>query len=99
MSTSPPHIPLVDLVAQYQAIKPEMDAAISGVIGSGHFIGGEPIKDFAREFAAFTEVPFCVPCANGTDAIEIALNVLGIGPGDEVYLPSHSWPPWRPYAM
>lgn len=91
MSISPPHIPLVDLVAQYQAIKPEMDAAIHGVIGSGHFIGGEPIKDFARDFAAYANVPFCVPCANGTDAIEIALKVLGIGPGDEVIIPSFTF--------
>lgn len=91
MSISPPHIPLVDLVAQYQAIKPEIDAAISGIIGNGHFIGGEPIKDFAREFAAYADVPFCIPCANGTDAIEIALSVLGIGPGDEVILPSFTF--------
>lgn len=91
MSSSPPHIPLVDLVAQYQAIKPEMDTAIGTIIGKGHFIGGEPLKDFARDFAAYAQVPFCVPCANGTDAIEIALCVLGIGPGDEVIIPSFTF--------
>ncbi len=91
MSSYPPHIPLVDLVAQYQSIKPEIDAAISGILGHGHFIGGEPLSEFATAFATYTEVPYCVPCANGTDAIEIALRVLGIGPGDEVIIPSFTF--------
>ncbi len=88
---SMPDIPLVDLVAQYQAIKLEIDAAIFSVVESGHFIGGETLRQFADQFAAFCGVPYCVPCANGTDAIEIALSALGIGKGDEVIIPAFSF--------
>ena len=82
------HIPLVDLVAQYQTIKDEIDASIADVIHNGHFIGGDVIRDFATQFAAYCDVPYCVPCANGTDALEIALTSLGIGKGDEVIIPA-----------
>ncbi|MEO6132736.1 MAG: DegT/DnrJ/EryC1/StrS family aminotransferase [Saprospiraceae bacterium] len=85
------HIPLVDLIAQYQSIKKEMDDAISDVIQSGRFIGGEEVRKFAIKFAGLSNVPFCVPCANGTDAIEIILAALGIGKGDEVIIPAFSF--------
>src|SRR6187397_278010 len=65
-------IPLVDLVAQYKSIQAEIDEAVAEVITEGHFIGGEKSKEFAAHFARLCEVPFCVPCANGTDALEIA---------------------------
>jgi dTDP-4-amino-4,6-dideoxygalactose transaminase len=84
-------IPLVDLVAQYMSIKPEIDSAISSALESGHFIGGEALRVFADRFAAYCNVPHCVPCANGTDAIEIALSALGIGKGDEVIIPAFSF--------
>ena len=89
--TSSPHIPLVDLVAQYQSIKTEMDQAIQGVIEGGHFIGGEPVGKFASAFAAYCQVPYCIPNANGTDAIELALASLGIGKGDEVIIPAFTF--------
>lgn len=85
------NIPYVDLKAQYLSIKDEIDAAISGCIDSTSFIGGEAIKSFENEFAAYAGATFCVGCANGTDAIEIALKVLGIGPGDEVIVPALTW--------
>lgn len=91
MSDSTLRIPLVDLVAQYQSIQTEIDEVIKAVIESGHFIGGQSVKQFATAFSAYTHVPYCVPCANGTDAIEIALKVLGIGPGDEVIIPSFTF--------
>ncbi|MBK9984112.1 MAG: DegT/DnrJ/EryC1/StrS family aminotransferase [Saprospiraceae bacterium] len=91
MSSLSKHIPLVDLVAQYYSIQSEMDDAISGVIHSGRFIGGEEVKKFAIKFAGFSNVPYCVPCANGTDSLEIALAALGIGKGDEVIIPAFSF--------
>lgn len=91
MSASPPHIPLVDLVAQYRDINVEMDDAIRGVIEQGHFIGGTLLRKFADQFAAYCTVPYCIPCANGTDAIEIALSSLGIGHGDEVIIPAFTF--------
>jgi len=85
------NIPLVDLVAQYKSIRKEMDKAISAVIGKGKFIGGEEVKKFEVEFANIANTPYCIPCANGTDAIEIALAALGIGKGDEVIIPAFSF--------
>ncbi len=84
-------IPLVDLVAQYTSIKEEMDNAIADVIQKGHFIGGDEVKRFAIEFANIANTPYCIPCANGTDAIEIALSALGIGNNDEVIVPAFSF--------
>lgn len=85
------HIPLVDLKAQYHAIQGELDATIKSVIEAGQFIGGQPLQDFAKQFALYCHVYHCVPCANGTDAIEIALQALGIGKGDEVIIPAFSF--------
>jgi dTDP-4-amino-4,6-dideoxygalactose transaminase len=84
-------IPLVDLGAQYQSIKTEIDAAIQDVILSGQFIGGDYVTSFGKQFAEACEVPFCIPCANGTDALEMALMALGIGAGDEVIIPAFSF--------
>ena len=85
------HIPLVDLVAQYQSIKDEMDAAMVDVVQKGHFIGGDVVRNFASQFAAYCGVQYCVPCANGTDALEMALSSLGIGKGDEVIIPAFTF--------
>ncbi len=84
-------VPFVDLKPQYQSIKPEIDAAIAGVIENTSFIGGGIIKDFEKAFAEYIGVDHCVACANGTDAIEIALQALGIGEGDEVIVPAITW--------
>jgi dTDP-4-amino-4,6-dideoxygalactose transaminase len=77
-------IPLVDLRAQYDSIKPEIDAAIQSVIDATAFVGGPDVRAFEQEFAAFCEVPYAVGCANGTDALHVVLRGLGVGPGDEV---------------
>ncbi|MEQ9467095.1 MAG: DegT/DnrJ/EryC1/StrS family aminotransferase [Ekhidna sp.] len=84
-------IPFVDLKAQYESIKHEIDAAIASVIDETAFIGGEVIKDFEKDFARYVGVKYCIGVANGTDAIEIALKALGIGEGDEVIVPALTW--------
>jgi dTDP-4-amino-4,6-dideoxygalactose transaminase len=84
-------IPLVDLVAQYKTMSAEMDEAIGAIIQGGRYIGGDPVTTFGRDFAAYCNSSFCVPCANGTDALEIALSVLRIGSGDEVIIPDFTF--------
>jgi dTDP-4-amino-4,6-dideoxygalactose transaminase len=84
-------VPLVDLVAQYHSIRKEIDKSIARVIQKGRFIGGEEVRKFAIEFANVANTPYCIPCANGTDAIEIALQSLGVGSGDEVIIPAFSF--------
>ncbi len=84
-------VPFVDLAAQYRAIKKQIDKAIEQTLSSTTFIGGEPVERFEKEFAAFSGHKYCVSCANGTDALEIALEALGIGPGDEVLVPAYTW--------
>lgn len=87
-------IPIVDLKAQYRQIKKDIDLAIKSVIKDSSFIGGQGnpyVKKFEDEFAKYIGTRNCIGCANGTDAIEIALKTLGIGPGDEVIVPALSW--------
>lgn len=84
-------VPFVDLKAQYLSIKPEIDAAIQSVLDKTTFIGGEEVKRFEEEFATYAGVSHCIACANGTDAIEMALKALGIGQGDEVIVPALTW--------
>lgn len=88
------NIKLVDLNRQYHQHKKEIDTAISDVIERSAFIGNlnNPfVKAFEKSFADFIGVDHCVACANGTDAIEILLKSMGIGPGDEVIVPAISW--------
>ena len=85
------NIPFVDLKAQYQSIKKEIDAAIQGVIADTAFIGGKYVKDFEERFASFYGVKHCIGVANGTDAIYIALKMLGIGEEDEVITVANTW--------
>lgn len=85
------NVPLLDLVAQYEEIKPEMDAAIQRVISSGYFILGPEVKAAEEEVAAYLGVDFGIGVASGTDALLLALRALNIGPGDEVILPAYSF--------
>ena len=78
------NVPFVDLKAQYQSIKPEVDAAIAAVLEETAFIGGPHVKAFEDAFAKYCGVGHCLGLANGTDALFIALKALGIGRGDEV---------------
>jgi dTDP-4-amino-4,6-dideoxygalactose transaminase len=84
-------IPFVDLKAQYDSIKHEIDEAIAAVISQTAFIGGPFVKAFEDEFARYCAVSDCVGVANGTDAIFIALKTLGIGEGDEVITAANSF--------
>jgi dTDP-3-amino-3,4,6-trideoxy-alpha-D-glucose transaminase len=77
-------IPLVDLRAQYQSQKREIDDALARVLDSAAFVGGREVAAFEEEFAAYCEMSACVGVGNGTDALRLTLAALGIGPGDEV---------------
>src|SRR6187401_849669 len=82
---------MVDLISQYQKIKPEIDKAISDVVLSSAYINGPEVKLFAEELAKYLGVNHVIPCANGTDALQIAMMALGFKPGDEVIVPVHTY--------
>lgn len=84
-------IPFVDLHAQYLSIKSEIDAAIAEVIAKSAFIRGAHVDAFENAWAKTLGVKHCVSCANGTDALYIAMRGLGVKPGDEVITSAHSW--------
>jgi dTDP-4-amino-4,6-dideoxygalactose transaminase len=84
-------IPLVDLHAQYLGIKSDVDAAIARTIARSSFIGGEEVRSFEGEFAAYCDARACVGVANGTDALLLTLRALGVGPGDEVITVAHTF--------
>lgn len=84
-------IPFVDLKAQYQSIKTEIDEAIQEVISNTAFISGKYAKQFEQDFAAYSGLNEVVACANGTDSLEILLKAMDIGPGDEVIVPALTW--------
>lgn len=84
-------IPLVDLKAQYRAIKAEVDAAISRVIQNADFILGSDVEAFEAEYAAYCEAEHVVALDSGLSALELGMRALGIGPGDEVITPVHSF--------
>ena len=82
---------MVDLKSQYQKIKPAIDIGIQEVIDNASFIAGKPVQDFAIELAAYAGVKNVIPCANGTDALQIAMMALDLHPGDEVITPSYTY--------
>ncbi len=84
-------IPLVDLKVQYNFLKKDIDAAIQSVIERTNFIRGDDVKEFDNNFARFYGVKNCVGVANGTDALYIAMKMLGVGSGDEVITVANSW--------
>jgi dTDP-4-amino-4,6-dideoxygalactose transaminase len=84
-------VPFADLQLQYQSIKDEIDAAIAGVIRDNAFIRGPYVDKFERQFASIVDIKHCVSCANGTDALYLAMAALKIKPGDEVITTAHSW--------
>lgn len=77
----------IDLKAQYRALKFEIDANIQAVLDSAQFIGGPQVKELEEKLAAFVGRKHCVTCANGTDALQIAYMVAGVGAGDAVFCP------------
>jgi UDP-2-acetamido-2-deoxy-ribo-hexuluronate aminotransferase len=75
---------MVDLLGQYARIKPEIDKAVLDVISSSAYINGPEVKAFQAELETYLGVKHVIPCANGTDALQIAMMALGLQPGDEV---------------
>jgi dTDP-4-amino-4,6-dideoxygalactose transaminase len=84
-------IPLVDLSSQHAAVAADVSEGWHRVVTANAFIDGPQVGEFEREYAAFVGTRHCVGVANGTDAIEIALRALGVGPGDECILPANSF--------
>lgn len=84
MNTTTKKIQMVDLKGQYQKIKPEVDKAIAEVIDNTAFINGPSVKEFQADLEKYLGVKHVIPCANGTDALQIAMMALGLKPGDEV---------------
>lgn len=80
-----------DLKRQYQALQPEMDAAIRAVAASGAFIMGPQVRELETRLADYVGVKHCLTCASGTDALTLALKALGIGPGDAVFVPDFTF--------
>lgn len=77
----------IDLKAQYRTLKEEIDANIQSVLDSAQFIGGPQVKELETQLAAFVGRKHCITCANGTDALQIAFMVVGVGKGDAVFCP------------
>jgi dTDP-4-amino-4,6-dideoxygalactose transaminase len=84
-------IQMVDLHRQYEKIKPSIDAAMQEVVDSAAFIQGPQVASFAEALAQFQGAEHVITCANGTDALQIALMALGLKPGDEVITPSFTY--------
>ncbi|MEO6655373.1 MAG: DegT/DnrJ/EryC1/StrS family aminotransferase [Pyrinomonadaceae bacterium] len=84
-------VPFVDLKAQYLSLKPELDAAIGKVVAETAFVSGKYAAAFEKAFAGCIGAEHCVAVANGTDALEIGLQALGVGPGDEVIVPANTF--------
>lgn len=84
-------IQMVDLKQQYLAIKQEVDAAVLDVLDSSAFINGKPVQDLAEDLSQYLGVKHTIPCANGTDALQIAMMALNLQPGDEVITASFTY--------
>jgi dTDP-4-amino-4,6-dideoxygalactose transaminase len=84
-------IQMVDLQGQYKRLKKEMNASIQEVINSAAFINGQQVNTFCTRLAEYMQIPYVIPCGNGTDAIRLALQACNVQPGDEVILPAFSY--------
>jgi len=84
-------IQMVDLISQYEKIKPAIDEAIFSVIQNAQFINGPEVAGFQNELQAYLGIKHVIPCANGTDALQIAMMSLGLKPGDEIITPSFTY--------
>lgn len=84
-------VPFLDLRAAYLELKPEIDAAVARVLDSGHYILGPEVEAFEAEWANYCEAKYAVGVANGLDALHLALRAMGVGPGDEVIVPSNTY--------
>ncbi|MCX6293696.1 MAG: aminotransferase class I/II-fold pyridoxal phosphate-dependent enzyme, partial [Sphingobacteriales bacterium] len=84
-------IQMVDTKNQYLKIKDRVDAAVLSVMESSQFIGGKVVNDFTNNLAKYHGSKHVIPCANGTDALQIAMMALGLKAGDEVITPSFTY--------
>ena len=84
-------IPFFDLAAQQAVIKPQIDENIAKVLAHGKYILGPEVSELEERLCEYTGAKYCITCANGTDALQIALMAIGIGPGDEVITPAFSY--------
>jgi dTDP-4-amino-4,6-dideoxygalactose transaminase len=84
-------IPFLDVGSSYRELREEIDSAVHRVLASGRYIQGEEVESFESNFAGFVEAQHCVGVANGLDAIYLALRALGVGVGDEVIIPAHTF--------
>jgi dTDP-4-amino-4,6-dideoxygalactose transaminase len=84
-------IPLVDLAAAHAEVAEEVETGFKRIIAETAFVGGAEVAAFEQEYAAFSGLPHCVGVANGTDALELALRAVGVGPGAEVILPANTF--------
>ena len=89
--TTTNHVPFVDLVAQHREVEAEVRAGFDQILATGAYIGGPVVAAFEAEFAAYCRSANCIGVANGTEAIELILRGLGIGPGDEVIVPANTF--------
>jgi dTDP-4-amino-4,6-dideoxygalactose transaminase len=85
------NIHYLDLQAQNLSLQTELMQAMQAVLQSGQYIGGSFVEQFETEFAQYTGAAHCVGCGNGLDALRLSLMALGIGAGDEVIVPSHTY--------
>ena len=80
-----------DLVKQYNVLKPEIDKAMTDTAASGGYIMGKAVKELEAELAEYVGVKHCITCANGTDALTLALKAWGVGNGDAVFVPDFTF--------
>ena len=81
----------IDLVAQQDRIKDKLNANIQKVLAHGQYILGPEVHELEEKLSAYTGAKYCITCANGTDALQIAQMAFGIGPGDEVITPGFTY--------
>ena len=84
-------IQMVDLHRQYLRLRPELDLAMQEVMDTCAFINGPQVQRFASHLSSCLDVPYVIPCGNGTDALQIALMALDLKPGDEVIVPAFTY--------
>ena len=84
-------VPFLDLKAQYHALAPEINRAVTSVLESAQFVGGAFVENFEQEFASYVGAKYAIGVSSGTSALELALKVAGIGPGDEVLVPANTF--------
>jgi dTDP-4-amino-4,6-dideoxygalactose transaminase len=85
------NVPFLDLAGPHAAIRAELDAAMAGVLDASVYVGGQEVEAFEAEFAHYVGVRHAVGVANGLEALQLALVASGVGPGDEVIVPSHTF--------